>query len=225
MVWGAIAAAAAPVIGGIIGGKMASDSQEETNAMNLEIATRQMQFQEKMSNTAYQRSMEDMRKAGLNPMLAYSQGGASTPQGASATMVPETGMAEGVQKGIQGAVSSAIEYRRLKKDIEQTDSNIELNKAAETAKKTEAEVNRNAAKKVAIEAKTAQARLPAIQQQSEYAARRAKTDKGFAEVDAIGDRAGKTVKAIMDVLNPFKWSGKNSKRSDQKYYGNPKGDD
>lgn len=55
-------------------------------------AANQMAFQREMSNTSYQRGMTDMKKAGLNPILAGKMGGASTPGGA--TYQPENvGMA------------------------------------------------------------------------------------------------------------------------------------
>ena len=69
---------------------------------------RQMAFQEDMSNTAYQRAMEDMRKAGLNPILAGKLGGATTPGGG--TYQPENIGASTVQGAMQGAqVANALE--------------------------------------------------------------------------------------------------------------------
>lgn len=61
---------------------------ENTAAMNYNSAEAlaNRQFQEKMSNTSYQRAVEDMKKAGLNPILAFSNGGASTPGGSAGTI-------------------------------------------------------------------------------------------------------------------------------------------
>ena len=59
---------------------------EKTSAFNALEAQKNRDWQERMSNTAYQRAMADMRAAGLNPILAYQQGGASTPGGSSAAI-------------------------------------------------------------------------------------------------------------------------------------------
>ena len=61
-------------------------SNNAAMAYNSAEAAKNRAWQEQMSNTAYQRAVEDMRKAGINPILAYQQGGASTPGGAQGTI-------------------------------------------------------------------------------------------------------------------------------------------
>jgi len=69
--WARTALPFVPVVGGLLSGLWSSYE-----------ASKNRKFQERMSSTAHQREMEDMRRAGLNPMLSARGGGSSTPSGA-----------------------------------------------------------------------------------------------------------------------------------------------
>jgi len=112
-------------LGGVVSGIMGFLGSEDTNAANAQQAAKQMDFQERMSNTSYQRAVADMQAAGLNPMLAYSQGGAGTPGGAMATMQ---------NSAASGAAAAGMYHQQqnVRSDTELKNSQATLN-AAETA--------------------------------------------------------------------------------------------
>lgn len=89
------------ILGSAVSGLFSGAGQRQTNIANAGQAANQMSFQQSMSNTSYQRAVEDMQAAGLNPMLAYSQGGASVPGGAQAQMGNSLG--QGVSSAQMGA--------------------------------------------------------------------------------------------------------------------------
>lgn len=130
-----IAKIAGPIVGAVTGGPTLGSvisagasyfGQTSANEANRDIAQQQMAFQQENSNTAYQRAVADMQAAGLNPMLAYSQGGASTPSGASAVMQDALTPAVESFNRTRGA-TSAIQLQRAQ--VDNTNSSTELNKA------------------------------------------------------------------------------------------------
>lgn len=161
-------------------------AQQETNATNIQLAdkamafndqqaTRQMAFQERMSNSAYQRATDDMRKAGVNPMLAVQNGGASSPSGSAGSGIAARIDAPRPGDVVSSGVSGAFQGYKAIKDLESIDAGIAQQKASALASVANAN-NANAS------AKATEAGMPSIQGRAKSA--NAEADQKIAEAKA-----------------------------------------
>lgn len=174
------------ILGGalsLIGGERANDKSADiasaNNALNAELAGENRNwsaeqasinrdFQQRMSDTSYQRATTDLLKAGLNPMLSLMKGGASTPSGATATSATATASGNPTMRDtITPALTTALQTRQAdaqvklleaqafreraegwaavgKPDNIEADTNLKRVQAGlgeQTARKTDQEVN------------------------------------------------------------------------------------
>lgn len=252
-----------PVIGiddAIIGGGLAlgniagslftnsanAQMNKETMAFNAAEAQKNRDYQTQMSNTAYQRAVADMKAAGVNPMLAISQGGASSPSGSTASAGTMQRMDDALGRGLSGAMD-ALRFQNEKKQMQaevdkkvqdtKTAAATEKNIQADTVLKDSLDMTQQAIRaREQANAKTAfyesQARA------AELAPRitQATVDQGKAEIDAkavgldaflqrIGNVLGMSVNARRGIGGMNNVGGQHTFKPDKAhpYYGKPVG--
>lgn len=136
-------AAIIPAVASAFSALMASEGQSDANEQNRQIAEnnsafnadqarlnrewqfgqnqKAMDFSERMSGTAYQRAVTDMQAAGLNPMLAYSQGGAHAPAGVTSSGAQGTAVQPAEMRNVAGAgIAAAAQAAQMQQTYAQT---------------------------------------------------------------------------------------------------------
>lgn len=193
MVWPALIAGGAALAGTLISNSAASREAEKNR-----------DWQADMSNSAYQRGMADMKAAGLNPMLAYRQGGASTPSGATAQV-------HNIGDSVSNSAMSALRVREEINNLKTTNTNIAAQ--TETQKSQTALNNLLGIKAIAdanatnTSAKLMSADLP--QRENTAAIEGSKFGKAMRWFDRVTGSIG----GVTDVIKPFVKSGGDTYRS------------
>jgi len=187
------------VIASVLGGaaSMAGSyfGQRDANRANATLSKEQMEFQERMSSTAHQREVKDLKEAGLNPILSAGGSGASSPPGAMAKMESTLGP----------AVASAMDSIRMSNEVRGMNSQVALNSAAEKQAVAGAMREASTAKQNDAQTRVLDATYKATKTKADYEKESYEDYKRNLKYDRFMDRLQKglgTAGSAKDVVTP-----------------------
>lgn len=190
--------------------------QHQANIANAREAAAQRDWEERMSNTAHQREVADLKAAGLNPILSAGGSGASTPSGAVATF---DNTMEHLGKGVQGAVSNVMAAKALAKDLEMKDKEIEAKDAAIALDRANARVAASNARFADARAFLAEKFMGTGREAAKGWSMMRKA--GELGMSSVFDRASDDKAALMGYVSPGAFKDASKKRLDAVWPGKP----
>lgn len=190
-----------PITVGLILGGVSALGGIFQNQQAAAASDKQMAFQKETLQHQYQWAMADMKRAGLNPILAYKQGGAGSAGGSSYSPV---NIGEAFSRGAQTGVSSASQAKQLEAAIDNVNADTLLKheqQNTQTAMQTQARASAMASSAQAAQAGAQTRILDLTLQSAKAAAAQAKIDEDFYKSDA-----GQMLQILNKIgisVNPF----------------------
>lgn len=125
----ALIGGASNLLGGLLGSSSARKAQQRQNEWNLAVYREAREWDKNLADTEVQRRVQDMKNAGLNPMLAAGDGASSgspaPPQGNAAGDIEGARMkASGISGAVQSALSAAMQKAQISQVTAQTDLSL-----------------------------------------------------------------------------------------------------